>query len=45
MFVIISKSKIKEQKNGEDKFEILILTGKKVAVLIREKQGNYNYIN
>lgn len=42
---MINKSKIKEQKSGEDKFEICILTGKKVAVLIREKQGDYNYIN
>lgn len=43
---MINKSKIKEQKNGEDKFEIFILTGKKdIAVLIREKQGDYNYIN
>lgn len=42
---MINKSKIKEQKNGEDKFEIFILTEKKVAVLIREKQGDYNYIN
>lgn len=42
---MINKSKIKEQKNGEDKFEIFILTEKKVDVLIREKQGDYNYIN